>query len=197
MSARAESQPACACYRSLDPRELAAVAGSCSLSIEDVRQEAWLLCLRAVGGDSDYSARLGSVRQYIMGRLWGLALRWQVPVRLGYSEDPDREEPQVPGDAGWERTLIERSPYSADPEAADPVRLLVAREQDQEYRAAQSQLLDRRAASHGLTEGDRTFVELILGGTPIDQIAALYGLTPRAVRYRCARLEASFTRKEA
>ena len=176
-------------YRTLDPRELAAVVASCSLGMEDVRQEAWLLCLAVASGQSDYRSALGSVRQYVMGRLWGLTMRWQVPLLFGHGGDPEDEEFHAPGDAPWERALVERSPYAADPEAADPLQILVAREEENAYRAACALALARWVAARRLTEGDRTFLELILGGAPIDQIAGLYGLTPRAVRYRCERLE--------
>ncbi|MHB8550714.1 MAG: hypothetical protein ACYDB8_07060 [Acidiferrobacterales bacterium] len=184
-----EAQTAEELYRTLDPRELVAVVSSCSLGLEDVRQEAWLLCLAVASGQSAYRSTLGSVRQYVMGRLWGLTLRWQVPLRFGQGEDPEDGEVYAPGDAPWERALVERSPYAADPEAADPLHVLEVREEEEAYRAALALALARWVGTRRLTEGDRTFLELILGGAPIDQIAALYGLTPRAVRYRCERLE--------
>jgi len=185
----AAAQTAAELYLTLDPRELAAVVASCSLGIEDVRQEAWLLCLAVASGQSGYRSALGSVRQYVMGQLWGLTLRWQVPLLFGHGGDPEDEECQAPGDAPWERALVARSPYAADPEAADPLHMLVAREEEQAYQAACANALARWVAARRLTDGDRTFLQLILGGAPIDQIAVLYGLTPRAVRYRCERLE--------
>ena len=175
-------------YAELSQHELRNVAARARLSVEDVRQEAWLLCLRVVRGDSDYRPALGSVRQYVMGRLWGLTLRWQAPVLFGHGADPDDAEVHVPGDAPWERALMERSPYAPDPGAADPLHVLMAREEDQAYRVACAQTLDDWVATGQLTPGEQTFVELILGGTPVMQIADLYGLTPRAVCYRCERL---------
>lgn len=175
-------------YEGLDPRELAAVAGSCSLSLEDVRQEAWLLCLMITQGCSTHDPSLGSIRQYIMGHLWALTLRWQAPVRLGRGQDGNAEEPHAPGDAAWERALLARSPYMPDPEAADPLQVLLAREADQIYEVTCREILDHRVATGALTRGERTFLELILAGAPAEELSELYGLTPRAVRYRCDRL---------
>ena len=175
-------------YEGLDPRELAAVAGSCSLSLEDVRQEAWLACLLIAAGRSDHDPARGSVRQHVMGWLWRLTLRWQAPVRLGRGQDGNAEEPRAPGDAAWECALLARSPYMPDPEAADPLQVLLAREADQIYEVTCQETLDHRVATGALTHGERTFLELILAGAPAEELAELYGLTPRAVRYRCDRL---------
>jgi len=175
-------------YQGLDQRELAAVAGSCSLSVEDVQQEARLLCLMIAAGRSDHDPAVGPVRQYVMGRLWGMTLRWQAPVLLGHGEGGDGEEPHSPGDAPWERALFERSPYTPDPGAADPLQVLLAREHEREYRAACGRALAKWVEMERLTAGERTFLDLIIAGAPVEEIAALYGLTPRAVRYRCDRL---------
>ena len=59
---------------------------------------------------------------------------------------------------------------------------------------ARPRTLDGRPAAD---RRDRTFLELILGGAPIDQIAAPYGLTPRAVRNRCERLEQKIRERDA
>ncbi len=187
MNAR-EAQRAEEYFRGLDERELAAVAGSCSLSAEDVQQEARLLCCLVAAGRSDHDPAVGSVRRYVMGRLWGLTLRWQAPVRLGGGTESDGEEPQSPGDAPWEWALLERSPYAPDPSSADPVRVLLAREEEQAYRATGERVLSALRRTARVTEGEGTFLELIVAGTPVEEIAELYGLTPRAVRYRCDRL---------
>ena len=72
-------------YADLDQNDLRNVAGCCSLSIEDVRQEARLLCWSIASGQCDFDPAPGTPRQYVMGRLWGITLRYQVSVRLGCS----------------------------------------------------------------------------------------------------------------
>lgn len=191
MNDSVEARTGAELYQELDQSELVTVAGSCALYIADVRQEAWLLCLRVASGKSDYCAARGSVRQYVMGRLWGLTLRWKNLVLLRIEEDPEDEE-GASADVAWEQMLSERSHYAPDPEARDPLNMMLVREQEQEYVAACAQTLSQWVAARRLTEGDRTFVELVLGGAPIDEIAELYGLTPRAVRYRCERLANRF-----
>ncbi|MHB1528596.1 MAG: hypothetical protein ACYCXT_04050 [Acidiferrobacteraceae bacterium] len=187
MNDSVEARTGAELYQQLDQSELLTVAGSCALYIADVRQEAWLLCLRVASGKSDYCAALGSVRQYVMGRLWGLTLRWRLLVRLRIEDQPEEEE-GAPAEVAWEQMLSERSLYAPDPEAEDPLHRMLVREEEQEYEAACAQTLSQWVAARRLTRGDRTFVELVLGGAPIDEIAELYGLTPRAVRYRCERL---------
>ncbi len=174
-------------YAGLDPHELAAVAGSCALSLEDVQQEAWIWCWRIAAGRSDHDPAQGSVRQYVMGRLWGLARRWPVSVRLG-GEEEEGGESRPPGDAPWERALLEMSPFAPDPEASDPITVLMAREQAQSCAVAIQRKLTDWLEAKQITEGERTFLELVLAGAPVEEIAMLYGLTPRAVRYRCDRL---------
>lgn len=191
MNDSVEACTGAALYQALDQSELVTVAGSCALSIADVRQEAWLLCLRVASGHSDYREALGSVRQYVMGRLWGLTLRWKTLTLLRI-EDQMEDEEGAPADVAWEQMLSERSLYAPDPEAQDPLHRLLVREEEQEYAAACAQTLSQSVAAGRLTRGDRTFVELVLGGAPIDEIAELYGLTPRAVRYRCERLAHRF-----
>ncbi|MHB8549451.1 MAG: hypothetical protein ACYDB8_00560 [Acidiferrobacterales bacterium] len=128
-----------------------------------------------------------------MGRLWGLTLRWQAPILFGHSEDAEDDECHAPGDAPWEWALLERSPYASDPELANPLHALVVREEEQAYQATCGQALARWVAARQLTDGEQTFLQLIIGGTPMEQIAELYGLTVRAVRYRCKRLAVKFS----
>lgn len=191
MSDSVDARTGAELYQELDQSELVTVAGSCALYIADVRQEAWLLCLHVASGKSDYREALGSVRQYVMGRLWGLTLRWRLLVRLRIEDQPEDEE-GASADVAWEQMLSERSLYAPDPEAQDPLHRLLVREEEQEYQAVCAQTLSQWVAARRLTEGERTFVELVLGGTPLDEIAELYGLTPRAVRYRCERLAHRF-----
>ncbi len=52
------------------------LAGKSALSVEDIRQELFLLCLEVAEGRSTYTPVIGGVHEYIMGRLWGLVRRW-------------------------------------------------------------------------------------------------------------------------
>ncbi len=49
----------------------------CTLSVEDIQQELYIMCIEVTSGESPYNAILGTVREYIMGRLWGLVRRWR------------------------------------------------------------------------------------------------------------------------
>lgn len=60
-------------YKLLTQNDLARVARKARLDIEDVRQEARLLCWSMATGQSAYNEQKGAPKQYIMGCLWGLA----------------------------------------------------------------------------------------------------------------------------
>jgi hypothetical protein len=162
-------------YAGLDAGELRSVAACCSLSIEDVRQEAQLLCWCIASGQCDFDPAQGTPRQYIMGRLWGLTLRYQVSLSLTHSHDEESPEVESP----WARELLLSSPHVQEP--LDPLTELVAREDEREK---EDQIkIRKQKLMAGLNARDRTFAEMLLAA-PIDQVAALYGLTVRAARYR-------------
>jgi hypothetical protein len=165
-----------ALYAGLDQDELRSVAGCCSLSIEDVRQEARLLCWCIVSAQCSYDPLLGSPRQYVMGRLWGMTLRYPVSVRLnGQVADAESQETETP----WVRERLLASPHVQEP--VDPLLALITREE-----AAESESLSqsrKRQRLDRLNVRDRTFAELLLSA-PIDRVAELYGITVRAARYR-------------
>ena len=171
-----------AMYDALDQGELRAVAGICSLTIEDVRQEARLLCWTIASGQSDYDPDQGSIRQYVMGRLWGMALRWQCPVALG-DNGTDGGGRMEAGDGVRDHALLERSPYHRNPE--DPLEVLLAVEEDKACRTTSEERRQRLLAM--LDQGERTFLEMLMV-LPNEQIARMYDLTERAVRYRRSRL---------
>ena len=164
-----------ALYASLDQSELRSVAACCSLSIEDVRQEAQLLCWCIASDQCDFDPALGTPRQYIMGRLWGLTLRYQVSLSLTHDHGEASQEIESP----WARELLLTSPHVQEP--LDPLTELVTREDEQE-KETQIKIRKQKLMSR-LNARDQTFAEMLLA-TPIDQVAALYGLTVRAARYR-------------
>ncbi len=65
----------------------------CTLSVEDIRQELYLMCIEVSGGESSYNPILGTVREYIMGRLWGLIRRWRESSSLPDEVDGDAITP--------------------------------------------------------------------------------------------------------
>lgn len=60
-------------YKLLSQKDLSRVARKARVDLEDVRQEAQLLCWSMATGQSSFNAAKGTPRQYIMGCLWGLA----------------------------------------------------------------------------------------------------------------------------
>jgi hypothetical protein len=60
-------------YKLLTQNDLARVARKARMDVEDVRQEARLLCWSMATGQSTYNEQKGTPKQYIMGCLWGLA----------------------------------------------------------------------------------------------------------------------------
>ncbi|MBU3595111.1 hypothetical protein ICN10_01700 [Polynucleobacter sp. 86C-FISCH] len=60
-------------YKLLTQTDLARVARKARMDIDDVRQEARLLCWSMATGQSTYNEQKGTPKQYIMGCLWGLA----------------------------------------------------------------------------------------------------------------------------
>ncbi|CUA96970.1 hypothetical protein Ga0061069_10543 [Thiomonas bhubaneswarensis] len=59
-----------------------------TLSVEDVRQTLYLMCLERAAGIDGYNPLVGSERAYIMGRMWGLVERWRAMRSL---EDEEME----------------------------------------------------------------------------------------------------------
>ena len=60
-------------YQLLAQKDLTRVARKARVDIEDICQEARLLCWSMAAGQSAYSEKKGTPKQYIMGCLWGLA----------------------------------------------------------------------------------------------------------------------------
>ena len=60
-------------YKLLTQADLSRVARKARMDVEDVRQEARLLCWSMATGQSTYNELKGTPKQYIMGCLWGLA----------------------------------------------------------------------------------------------------------------------------
>ncbi|SCC93126.1 hypothetical protein THIX_30354 [Thiomonas sp. X19] len=165
---------AAAIYADLSQHELHNVAARARLPVDDIRQEAQLLCWVIASGHSDYDSRLGSTRGYIMGRLWKLALREALAphaVDFGPDEEDEHGEGAVLGAVD---RLASPSVLEALIEAEDQRALEAAAEaRDRQRRKTAADLpttllLAQRGVSHGT-------------------IAALTGVTRQAVRQKLAR----------
>ena len=167
-------------YAALSQPELRSVAARARLAVADVRQEALLWCWQVASGRSDYDARRGTVRQYVMAKLWGLVAR-------------ETELPTVPW-AGYEDDCdMAHRPHVADARYASMSVLeeIVGREERQES--------DRQLAA-AQRDPQCRYAGLSSTGVLMDQgissvrIAALIGVTPQAVRQRVARERARIGR---
>lgn len=64
-----------------------------SLELDDIKQELYLLCMEVAEGRSKYTPELGSVHDFIMGRLWGLMKRWPQSISLDEGSDETNHVP--------------------------------------------------------------------------------------------------------
>jgi hypothetical protein len=171
-------------YASLSQLELRNVAARARLSVADVRQEALLWCWQVASGHSDYDGRQGTVRRYVMAKLWGLAAR-------------ESELPMAP----WMEASIETD---------DALHRIRAAEARQATSSILDDLIDREAraeAERCLEKAEcndrRRYVGLSTAGVLMEQgissvrIAVLIGVSPQAVRQRVAREQARIGRHQS
>lgn len=178
------SDTAASLYMQLDAGELISVARNSILGLEDVQQEARLICWTVAIGESDFDPTRGSVRQFVMGRLWGLKKRYA----LGVSLDSEEEN-----DAG---TVALRWLQVAGPDARvvqgetldriDPLEHLIAVEEELAAEGRRESRVNRLVSA--LPPAERTWARLVLSGAPSERIADLIGMTRRGGRYRFARV---------
>ncbi|WP_079415631.1 hypothetical protein [Thiomonas intermedia] len=82
-------QRASALYRSVEA-EASRFAAVSTLTLEDVRQSLYTMCLERSTGVDKYDARLGDPRTYVLGRMWGMVERWRGrEVSLQDEDEPD------------------------------------------------------------------------------------------------------------
>lgn len=168
-------------YAGLSQGELRNVAARAHVPIADVRQEALLWCWQVASGRSDYDVRRGSVRQYVMAKLWGLAARaGEVPV-TSWMRPRDEDADSVHG-------LRVAETRQATLSVLDE---LIDREESEQLerglQVAQQSLRQERA-------GLSTMSVLMDEGISSVRIALLIGLTPQAVRQHVAREQARIGR---
>ncbi|MBW8072899.1 MAG: hypothetical protein GJU77_04335 [Ferrovum sp.] len=66
------------------------------------------MCIEVSSGESSYNPILGTVREYIMGRLWGLVRRWRESESLPDEVDGDAMAPNYLQVQSVEQQLIDR-----------------------------------------------------------------------------------------
>jgi len=160
-------------YTELSQHELRNVAARARLSLEDVRQEALLCCWQIAIGRSDYDSHRGSVRQYLMAKLWGFATREielpTVPLS-GTDEDDGDGVPRARwGDAHSSPSVLDAIIGGED-----------RRDEDQ-------RLTVPRCDAWCHYVGVSSIAVLMDQGISSGRIASLAGVTPQAVRQRVAR----------
>lgn len=159
-------------YAALSQPELHNVATRARLSVADVRQEALLWCWQVADGRTDYDAREGTVRRYVMAKLWGLAAR-------------ESELPVAPWMQGSDEVGLHRMCAAEARQASASVldELIDREEREQAERRVESARCDLQLRYEGLS----TTSVLMDQGISSVRIALLIGLTPQAVRQRVAR----------
>ncbi|MDA8095283.1 MAG: hypothetical protein M0T84_15520 [Betaproteobacteria bacterium] len=110
------TRDALALYGSLDQEGLLKVARAGKTDLEDVCQQALMICVEIAAGVSTVDPLVGSLDQFVFGRLWGFASR---EARFRSDNRGDDDEP----DTGR---------YVARDEGADPLKILISREEDRE-----------------------------------------------------------------
>lgn len=160
-------------YAVLSQCELRNVASRAHLSLADVRQEALLRCWQIASGRSEYRADCGSVRQYVMGQLWGLAARereLRTVTLTALAEDGVAAE-------SYARRLVAGGLF---PSVLD---VIIAELDDERL----TERLDGRFGGGCRYHGASSMLVLMDEGISSGRIAALSGVSPQAVRQRVAR----------
>lgn len=129
-------------FQSLDEEGLARIARSARTDIEDVRQQALMICAEIAAGQSTFDPHLGTLEQFVFGKLWGFAERESLFRSDNSAEDEEPEGNHL---------------SAARDEDANPLSILLARE------AAREDEQVRSAAVAAVRRADpRTALELCL-----------------------------------
>jgi hypothetical protein len=138
------------------------------LSVEDIRQELYLMCIEVSSGESSYNPILGTVRAYIMGRLWGLVRRWREAQSLPDDVDGDALTPKHLQVQSVEQQLIDRQ-----------------NREEREY----------ALNSHGVGRSDKpqTSLHIVCNVLSRRDAAKYLGITREAVRQRVHREDRSLS----
>ncbi|MDA8257915.1 MAG: hypothetical protein M0Z99_20205 [Betaproteobacteria bacterium] len=113
----AKAMDVMALFQSLDEEGLQRVASSARTDLEDVHQQALMICAEIAAGQSTFDPLVGTLEQFVFGKLWGFAER----------------ESQFRSDNSIEDEEQEGSHLSAArDEDANPLSILLAREEARE-----------------------------------------------------------------
>lgn len=169
-------------YNTLSQAELKSVAVRARLTLEDVRQEALLKCWQIAQGASDYDPDRGTVRQYLMAKLWGLAAR-QTEVRTVAWGGSERNPVALPAAIC--------SADSVTPSVLDALIMSEEGSERTEEGGGTKRVINAKYAGLSST------AILLDQGISSSLIAALTGVTPQAVRQRVSREHARRARLNA
>ena len=169
-------------YRTLSQAELKSVASRARLTLEDVRQEARLWCWQIAQGASDYDVGRGTVRQFLMAKLWGLAAR-QTEIRMVSSSGPE---------GGRVAALVAPMAQTNSVTPSVLESLIMSEERGEEIRDFGAERIER-SRYVGLS----STAILLDQGISSGLIASLTGVTPQAVRQRVSRERARRERLKA
>jgi len=104
-------------FQLLDAEGLQRVARSARTDIEDVHQQALMICAEIAAGQSTFDPRLGTIEQFVFGKLWGFAERESQFRSDNCAEDEEPEGSHL---------------SAARDEDANPLSILLAREEARE-----------------------------------------------------------------
>jgi hypothetical protein len=169
-------------YCTLSQGELKSVAMRARLTIEDIRQEARLWCWQIARGESAYDSNRGSVRQFVMAKLWGLAAR-QTEIRT-VSWTGSEIGPMTP---------VLAAIVQASAVMPSVLESLIVTEERREEMRDRSVDFTVRSCYVGLS----STAVLLDQGISSGLVASLTGVTPQAVRQRVARERARRVRPKA
>lgn len=118
----AQGSDAIALFQSLDEEGLARVARSAKTDLEDVHQQALMICAEIAAGQSTFDPLLGTLEQFVFAKLWGFAERESL-----FRSDNSTEDEESGAGNGLSATFDED---------ANPLSILLAREEAREAEQA-------------------------------------------------------------
>ncbi len=157
---RTTSQVAEALFTNLLNENAQMFAGVSTLSMDDVRQSLYLFCLEHAAGLDAFNPLLGTSKNYIMGRMWGLIERWRPMSSLDEIVDGDHDKP-----------ICQRLPDTLQAPGVDAALIADAQRLVEEQIRDDLELSSRKSL-YGLP----TTVALVTHcNRPVSEVARLYG----------------------
>ncbi len=137
----AQGMDAIALFQSLDEAGLQRVANHAMTDIEDVHQQALMICAEIAAGQSTFDPRLGTLEQFVFGKLWGFADR-ESQFRSDNSGEDEGPDDNL-------RSMV--CDENANPENANPLSILLAREEEQKNEQARRAVIASARRADPLT----------------------------------------------